>query len=293
MEIKETNFIQIYVWMNTQLHLKGNDEKVFAFLHGFIKGIEKQAYTGSAEYIYKTLGISKNACLSSLKNLMDMGIIYRIESSRKEKGFIKTYDYYENINLLPNAAKYTSPKNGLDETTGAKNGLGTGAEIGHDTGAKNGLDNDFTGAKNGLHNIEYIDNIEDNKIDVDNIDKQHVLKNDIDAILLIFEKCKHPIDKSNKPQIEYIKKRLKEGYTKEQLSIIIIKKYCEWVGKDCEEFIKPSTLFGQKHFKSYFLDPISERVLSNIKFMFNLRLDKNGNILPQEEEKQQVFEIPF
>lgn len=49
----------------------------------------------------------------------------------------------------------------------------------------------------------------------------------------------------------YIRARLSEGYTEEDFIRVIDFKAEEWMGTHMEEYVRPSTLFGQENFEKY------------------------------------------
>lgn len=51
--------------------------------------------------------------------------------------------------------------------------------------------------------------------------------------------------------LEIISSRLKDGYDKEDLFLVIDKKCKDWLGTDRQEYLRPSTLFNKVKFEAY------------------------------------------
>lgn len=56
---------------------------------------------------------------------------------------------------------------------------------------------------------------------------------------------------TNKPYIQAIRSRLKEGYTVDDFKTVIDKKCREWKGTKLEKYLTPKTLFAPSHFDTY------------------------------------------
>lgn len=77
--MRTDNFVVIQGWMRTELNLKGNDLFVYAIIYGFSQ-TENQRFTGSLQYLADWCGATKQGILKNLNNLIDMGLIEKIES---------------------------------------------------------------------------------------------------------------------------------------------------------------------------------------------------------------------
>ena len=65
------------------------------------------------------------------------------------------------------------------------------------------------------------------------------------------EKCGTRYRPTTENTIKSINARLAEGYTEDDFYIVIDKKCDEWIETKWEKFLKPDTLFTQKHFDAY------------------------------------------
>lgn len=93
MKLEEENYIQVYGWMRTKLHLKGNELLTYALIYGFSKD-KNNKFKGSLSYITQWLGTTKKTAITALnslttkklifKELNEKGNIYKIKPSRKE-----------------------------------------------------------------------------------------------------------------------------------------------------------------------------------------------------------------
>jgi predicted DNA-binding transcriptional regulator len=68
------NHLVIHGWMITNLDLKGTDLIIYALIYGFCQD-EKSKFTGSLSYIEIWAGTSKNTVRTSLKSLVNKGLI--------------------------------------------------------------------------------------------------------------------------------------------------------------------------------------------------------------------------
>lgn len=72
--MKDNNYYVIQGWMVNKLELKGNDLLLFAVIYGFSQDSQSE-FTGSLDYLCKTLNCSRNTARKSLTNLIDKGLI--------------------------------------------------------------------------------------------------------------------------------------------------------------------------------------------------------------------------
>lgn len=86
--VKDKNYITIQGWMRN-LGLSGNRLLAFAIIYGFSQD-ENSVFSGGASYIADWLGITKRAVFDILKDLVDMGLVEKIE---KNVNNMVVYDY--------------------------------------------------------------------------------------------------------------------------------------------------------------------------------------------------------
>lgn len=89
MKIKPENYITVQGWMRTELGLKGNDLIVYAIIYGFSQE-DGQQFTGSLQYLADWCGATKQGILKNLKNLQDLGLIEKQETSNNELCYYTT-----------------------------------------------------------------------------------------------------------------------------------------------------------------------------------------------------------
>lgn len=71
--------------------------------------------------------------------------------------------------------------------------------------------------------------------------------------------CNKKFKPTTEGQVKYIRARLKEGNTVEDLKSVIDKKAAQWLGSKQEMYLRPSTLFNSEKFEGY-LNENSKRV---------------------------------
>lgn len=218
--VKDENYINIQGWMSTRLKLSGNELIIYALIYGFSQ-IEDHTFHGSLKYICDWTNISKTSCIANLKKLLDKKLIIKKE---KEINGLKFCEYSTNLNSIQET--YIP----IQETL--------------------------------TNNIEYnIDTNKDNKLSLlDSVAEEiKPKKSKEDKILLENVKC--IIDYLNesigakykyttKETIKDIKARFKEGYELDDFYDVIDKKVKEWLNTDMQQYLRPSTLFGNK-FENY------------------------------------------
>jgi uncharacterized phage protein (TIGR02220 family) len=69
------------------------------------------------------------------------------------------------------------------------------------------------------------------------------------------DKARTKYSSKSKSNRKYIEARLKEGYSADDFKKIIDKKCREWMGTDMVKYLRPETLFCDKHFESYLNSP--------------------------------------
>ncbi len=59
---------------------------------------------------------------------------------------------------------------------------------------------------------------------------------------------------------KYIRSRLSEGYSVNDLKMVIDKKCKEWIGTDMVKYLRPDTLFSESHFDNYLNSPTTSSI---------------------------------
>lgn len=76
--MKENNYIVIQGWMRKELGLSGNELLAYALIYGFSQDGES-TFRGSLSYVAEWLGCSKQTAITTLRKLVEKGLIERIE----------------------------------------------------------------------------------------------------------------------------------------------------------------------------------------------------------------------
>ena len=76
--IQGRGYLTIPGWMRTELDLSGNDLIVYAIIYSACQ-IDEQHFTGSLQYLADWCGASKQGISKNIKNLIDKGLIEKIE----------------------------------------------------------------------------------------------------------------------------------------------------------------------------------------------------------------------
>lgn len=73
-KLNTRNYITIFGWMITDLHLKGNELLVYALIYGFCQDGESE-FTGSVAYVMAWSGLSYQGAANVLKGLVKKGLL--------------------------------------------------------------------------------------------------------------------------------------------------------------------------------------------------------------------------
>ena len=234
-KIKNENHIIIQGWMVNELNLKGNELLIYSIIYGFSQDGQSK-FTGSLQYLADWTNSTKQGCLKNLKNLLQNELILKEEH---EINNIKYCTYSVNIEKV-NIIKHS--------LIPIKQSL------------INNIDNNIDNSKLDKSNLE--DNVEKDNLDIAvNIDKyaEVIIEKTNDKLLKENTKC--IIDYLNesigtnyrydtKGTINLIKARFKEGYKLDDFYDVIDKKVKEWYNTEMQQYLRPSTLFGNK-FEGY------------------------------------------
>jgi hypothetical protein len=76
-QAQNEEFYKLYKWMVTDLHLSGNDLVVYAIIYSFCE--RGNLYVGSREFLAHEAGATKRTIDYTLKRLLEMGMIEKVE----------------------------------------------------------------------------------------------------------------------------------------------------------------------------------------------------------------------
>ena len=188
--MKDNNYYVIQGWMVNQLNLKGNDLLLFAIIYGFSQDGESE-FTGSLDYLCKSMNCSRNTAKKALLSLADKGLIKKIVEVKNNVIFNK-YSVFDGVGQKLTEGGSVSDQGGGQFLT----------EGGSVSDPNNTINN---------NNIKYSNSIKKNKLDLDIIDLDEKCK----ELLLYWVGYKRDINKPIKSQstILLLSKKIKSrGY---------------------------------------------------------------------------------
>lgn len=213
MDIKDTNFVTIQGWMRTKLNLKGNELLAYAVIYGFSQ-TDGAKYTGSRKYLAEWCGCSMATIDRTLNSLVDKGFISR--TSYVTKHGSRAVEY---------AATYPTPTN--EHSDAEPQTAGADDPRTPDNGPQPLLNEPQTPAQ----------------------------PKEPDPVEEVIDHLNQRAGTHYKPTTantrKLVKARLKEGFTVEDMKLVIDKKCSDWLNnRDMVQYLRPETLFGSK-FESY------------------------------------------
>lgn len=214
--VKDTNFIAIQGWMRTKLNLKGYELIVYALIYGFSQD-ENSKFSGTRRYIAEWCGCSMKTVDNTLASLLAKQLIVKHE---KYVNGIRMCDYTAippEIAARQNDTQAPSDTQAHAETTTT-----------HDTTEPQPL-----------------------------IDEPQELiqPKEPDPVAKVVDHLNRRAGThyraSTASTRKLVKARLKEGFTVEDMKLVIDKKCADWLhNPEMVRFLRPETLFGNK-FEGY------------------------------------------
>lgn len=213
MDIKDTNFVTIQGWMRTKLGLKGNELLAYAVIYGFSQ-IAGTKFTGSRKYLAEWCGCSLATIDRTLISLVNKGLISKTSHITK----------YGNL-AVEYAATCPDP---IDEHSGTKTRTA-----------------DADDARTPADEPQPLLNEPQAPAQPKKPDPTEEVVNHLN--LRAGTQYKPTTANTRK----LVKARLKEGFTVEDMKLVIDKKCAEWRNNpEMAKFLRPDTLFGNK-FEGY------------------------------------------
>lgn len=213
MDIKNTNFVTIQGWMRTKLNLKGNELLAYAVIYGFSQ-IAGTKFTGSRKYLAEWCGCSMATVDRTLISLVNKGLISKTSHITKYGNTAVEY-----------AATCTAP-------------------IGEHSGTKTRTA-DADDAHTPADEPQPLLNEPQAPAQPEGPDPTEDVVNHLN--LRAGTQYKPTTANTRK----LVKARLKEGFTVEDMKLVIDKKCAEWRNNpEMAKFLRPDTLFGNK-FEGY------------------------------------------
>lgn len=214
--INDNNFIAIQGWMRTKLNLKGYELIVYALIYGFSQDGNSK-FSGTRRYIAEWCGCSMRTVDNTLASLLNKQLIIKHE---KYVNGVRSCDYTAAPAEL--AARQNATQAPADTQTNAE------TTTGHDATEPQPL-LDEPQAPAQPKEPDHIEEV------VDHLNQR--------------AGTHYKATTSNTRKL--IKARLKEGFTVDELKLVIDKKCADWLNnRDMVQYLRPETLFGTK-FEGY------------------------------------------
>lgn len=134
--MNDNNYYTVQGWMVTRMNLAGNELLAYALIYGFSQDFESR-FSGSLEYICKSLNVSKNTAKKALNGLLDKNLIIKTDilknnikyceynccekAYKKILGEILEDKNENNKNKKVKISTKSNPKNGIAETAMGQN----------------------------------------------------------------------------------------------------------------------------------------------------------------------------
>lgn len=216
--VKDNNFIAIQGWMRTRLNLKGNELLIYALIYGFSQDGQSR-FTGSRKYIADWCGCSLDTVDRALSSLVSKGLLAKYPHTDQYGS--RVVDYAAILTAITAAQAQAQDAWG-DPTHATPEQFQTPADEPQPL-----LDEpQATAQPNEPDPTEEI---------VDYLNRR--------------AGTHYKATTANTRKL--IKARLKEGFTVEEIKLVIDKKCADWLNnRDMAQYLRPETLFGPK-FESY------------------------------------------
>ena len=228
--VKDNNFIAIQGWMRTKLNLKGNELLIYALIYGFSQD-GNSSFKGSRKYIADWCGCSMDTVDRSLSSLINKGLLAKYPHT---DDYGKRLVDYVAIQPTPTA----TPAPAATQSPAATQAPG------QDPWGNN-ANADTTRFQTPTSEPQTL-------IPEPQVPAQPKEPDPTEAVinhLNLRAGTKYKSTTANTRKL--IKARLKEGFTVEDMKLVIDKKCADWLNNPkMAEFLRPGTLFGSK-FEGY------------------------------------------
>lgn len=226
--VKDNNFITIQGWMRTQLNLKGNELLIYALIYGFSQDGESR-FKGSRKYIADWCGCSMNTVDRSLGSLVNKGLLAKYPHT----------DAYGN-RLVDYVAIHS-----------------TSATTQSPAAAQSPAQDPWASTPNATPKQSQTPTVEPERepqplIDEPQAPAQPKKPDPTEEVIShLNQRAGTHYRATTATTRKLVKARLKEGFTVEDMKLVIDKKCADWLNnKDMAQYLRPETLFGSK-FESY------------------------------------------
>lgn len=94
--MQDENYFTVQGWMINRLKLSGNELLAFAVIYGFSQ-TDGTVFSGSLDYLCRSIGCARRAALNVLERLMDKGLIFK---QKYDKNGLKNTAYFCNLKAV-------------------------------------------------------------------------------------------------------------------------------------------------------------------------------------------------
>lgn len=105
--MRDENYLVIQGFMRTQLNLKGNELLIYALIYGFCQ--DGGEFTGSIGYITEWVGSTKKTIITTIKSLIDKGLLTKEEEVKNGVKFCKYRAVYPQENTEKEGEEKITP----------------------------------------------------------------------------------------------------------------------------------------------------------------------------------------
>lgn len=211
--VNDNNFVTIQGWMRTKLNLKGNELLAYAVIYGFSQ-TDGAKFTGSRKYLAEWCGCSMATIDRTLNSLVDKGLISRTSYVTKHGYRAVEYAAMEPTHI--NEPSYADTRTA--DTDGPRTPTTEPQPFLNEPQAP-------AQPKEPDPTEEVVDYLN--------------------------QRAGTHYKATTASTRKLIKARLKEGFTVDEIKLVIDKKCADWLNnKDMSQYLRPETLFGPK-FESY------------------------------------------
>lgn len=246
--VKDNNFIAIQGWMRTRLNLKGNELLIYALIYGFSQDGQSR-FTGSRKYIADWCGCSLDTVDRSLNSLVSKGLLTKYPHT--DQNGSRVVDYASILTATaPSPAHALATAHSQAPAQDPWAGTANASTEQFQTPAadpKPLLDEPQTPPqpKEPDPTEEVVDHLN--------------------------QRAGTHYKATTANTRKLIKARLKEGFTVDEIKLVIDKKCADWLNNPAMvEYLRPETLFGSK-FESYL------NAKSRPQFNLNAYTNTNAN----------------
>lgn len=228
--VKDNNFIAIQGWMRTKLNLKGNELLIYALIYGFSQDGNSR-FKGSRKYIADWCGCSLDTVDRSLGSLANKGLLAKYPYTDDHGSRLVDY-----VAIQPTSTATPAPA--ATQSPAAAQAPTQDPWACHTT-------------PNPTQTTEPEYEPQPLIPEPQSTERQNK-PDDIDEVINhLNNRLGTKYKTTTRATRKLVKARIKEGFTVEDMKLVIDKKAAEWVGNPkMARFLRPDILFGNK-FEGY------------------------------------------